>query len=250
MVIAAAPQPNVSFGSQHVPIIEDSFEVPIKLGYVPNPIFTGREKDSDKLQRLVSTNKPHVRGVAVIVVVGTGGMGKTQLVLNYAFSHENDFSSICWINAQELQTIEDSFSTFAQQLLDQYARSRTPPQYLWIAQHLALTGLVDSDGRLTAKRGSSDQIVDSVKQWFRRPGNDKWLLIFDNVDDIESFNVSSFFPNASKGTIIITSRRPECVRYGHQLLLNEMEEGESIELLSKSSGMQINAEDGKCSLDT
>lgn len=66
---------------------------------------------------------------------------------------------------------------------------------------------------------------------------------FDNVDGIETFHVSSFCPNTSKGTIIITSRRPECIRYGQPLLLSGLEEGESIKLLSKTSFLEINAKD-------
>jgi hypothetical protein len=70
-------------------------------------------------------------------------------------------------------------------------------------------------------------------------------LIFDNVDDIETFNISDFFPIPSSGSIIITSRRPESIRYGRPLALKEMDLEESIELLWRSTSKMFNMSDGR-----
>ena len=82
-------------------------------------------------------------------------------------------------------------------------------------------------------------------EWLNCSDNTSWLLVFDNVDDLESFRVSDFFPNSLSGFVILTSRRPECSRYGKGWELNVMEEQESITLLSKSYARKISvADDG------
>jgi hypothetical protein len=55
--------------------------------------------------------------------------------------------------------------------------------------------------------------VDKVRRWLSEPENDQWLLIFDNYDDphlpgIRSptgYDIRSFFPTRSQGSIMITS---------------------------------------------
>ena len=71
-----------------------------------------------------------------------------------------------------------------------------------------------------------------------------WLLILDNADD-PLLNISRFFPVGIRGTIIITSRNPECrchatVGYTE---LHEMESDDAITLLLKSAKLSINNDD-------
>ena len=59
-----------------------------------------------------------------------------------------------------------------------------------------------------------DAIIDDVLKWFSQPFNNKWLLIFDNVDseysaqseDSEAFSIKKYLPEADQGSILITSR--------------------------------------------
>lgn len=59
-----------------------------------------------------------------------------------------------------------------------------------------------------------DAIVKDVLKWFSKPSNNKWLLIFDNVDrdylaqdkDSQAFNIKEYLPEADQGSILITSR--------------------------------------------
>ena len=67
-----------------------------------------------------------------------------------------------------------------------------------------------------------------------------WLLILDNADD-PLLNISKFFPVGNRGTIIITSRNPECrchatVGYTE---MHEMKSDDAITLLLKGADLSV-----------
>jgi len=70
--------------------------------YIPfprNALFTGREKDLKKLSALceLSGSKNYVISQAI---TGMGGIGKTQLAVEYAYRHQEDYpGGILWVNA-------------------------------------------------------------------------------------------------------------------------------------------------------
>lgn len=53
-----------------------------------------------------------------------------------------------------------------------------------------------------------EQSVEGVKNWVSNE-NSPWLLIFDNSDDPQ-LNIARFFPTGDRGTILVTTRIPEC----------------------------------------
>lgn len=181
------------------------------------------------------------------MIYGTGGVGKTQLVREYAYSHAKKFSSIIWVDAQSLHTTQNSFLEFLQRLIHHHARRSaiSPPPYAKIARYLNITGMIDETGNIISSDTVSVRAVSAIREWLNRSGNTSWLLVFDNVDDLETFRVSDFFPNFLSGFVILTSRRPECSRHGKGWELDVMEEQEGITLLSKSYAIKISvADDG------
>jgi len=215
------------------------------VSYNRNPNFTGRTKDLDYIHSFLDDVRQKKRLSVPLVVHGTGGIGKTQLVREFVFAHSATFSSIVWIDARTPQNVRNGFVSFMQKLLDCYvSKSRaTPPPYLRIARYLGISGLVGEDGQIAADFAGLDRIVSACLAWLEREGNTNWLLIFDNVDDIETFRVSDFFPNSALGSIIITSRRPECSRLGEGWRVEIMGMRESIDLLSKSCGRTTKEDD-------
>jgi hypothetical protein len=206
--------------------------------------FTGRETYLDGLNEMIAPNGaiPGHSTTNTIVILANGGMGKTQLVLQYIYRHPKLFSAVLWVNASSLDTMQTSFISIAEQLIEHYAKTQkgSSPDYFSIARRLNMIGLVDAKGRIVVGENSPSVIVKVVKGWLALDGNDKWLIVFDNVDDLESFNVSESFPyKHSIGTMIITTRRRDCMAYGKGFELKEMEERESIELLLKFFGNQI-----------
>ena len=70
-----------------------------------------------------------------------------------------------------------------------------------------------------------------------------WLLILDNADD-PLLNISRFFSVGIRGTIIITSRNPECRSHATvgSIEFHEMESDDAITLLLKSADLSVDDE--------
>jgi hypothetical protein len=110
-----------------------------------------------------------------IVIHGLGGVGKTQTALKYAFDHRSDYDSVFFLNASSVDS-----------LIREFAK---------IHQTLQLAA-IDND----------DKKVNCVKLWFARADNTKWLLIFDNADNLEGLDLTSYFPITNSGNVLITTR--------------------------------------------
>ncbi|CAM1509404.1 Fc.00g031430.m01.CDS01 [Cosmosporella sp. VM-42] len=220
------------------PIITEHFRLASQLGSRVNPFFTGREDALTELDNLLAQQKRGESISNIVAVLGTGGIGKTQLVRQYASTRTEAFSSISWINCQSLETVYKSFNSLAQRIVSHYVELNTPnvPPFIHLAQHLNMTGLIDGDGRIIFNQKTRSLVVEALKRWLCAPNNTEWLLIFDNVDDLDSFNISDFFPEDSgRGHITVTSRRPECGHWGEVLELEVFREVDSLDLLLRSS---------------
>jgi Cdc6-like AAA superfamily ATPase len=224
-----------------VKTITDDYHLVLQLGYNQNSQFTGRETQLSKLHDLLMNTgtyrETHGGATTAVVVIGTGGVGKTQLARQYVYQHQTSYTSVHWINGTSEDTTYDSFRTLACRLIEHYSahnRAAVPP-YTNLAQHLGLFGLVGGDGDLTSDRKSRDTVVKAVKNWFAGAQNSGWLMVFDNVDDLESFNIRKYLPAAVvDGKILLTSRRRDCGSLGKAFELDVLSEQESLELLKRS----------------
>ena len=173
-----------------------------------------------------------------VVLYGTGGMGKTQLALEYVYRYHKEYSSIFWVNVGNKQTIHIGFTETLQQLIDHHANLSRNPDYSHISQLLRVSGQLDSAGKLVhAARGDTSgmEIINAVRQWFAEPENTKWLLVLDNLDDLESFDINEYIPICVHGTVVITSRRRESTQGRKAIEIQEMQDHEAKALLLKSA---------------
>lgn len=213
-----------------------SFDIPFDLEHRKNPHFTGR---GDLLIRLDSEIEG--RRSVPIVLHGIGGIGKTQIVLEYIYTHKKKFTSIFWINAGTKESTQDGFREIAQRLVHEHARvSHDPkPDYLQIAKYFHMTDVIDVEGHISVKEEHKKTVVQGIKQWLAKEGNRDWLLVFDHVDDLESFKIQDFLPSTAQGSIIMTSRRPACGSLGTALEVPEMPQSEAADLLLRSAGLEV-----------
>lgn len=176
----------------------DNFNVPLELDYSRNISFTGRREALEHIHCFRCDIISKKSEGTPLVIHGTGGVGKTQLVREYAYSHADDFSSTIWVDAQSLQSTQNSFLEFLQKLIHLHARRSavSPPPYAKIARHLSVTGMIDGTGKIIPNETISIRAAGAIKEWLNRDGNTGWLLVFDNVDDLESFRISNFFPSS------------------------------------------------------
>ena len=163
----------------------------------------------------------------VVVLHGLGGIGKSQLAIEFAKKHRDDYTAVLWLNAKTKDTLKRSFAANARRL---------PKESL--NQEL-LYGSQDEE--------SLDRILRETQAWLSLPGNDRWLLIYDNVDnpkvpeneDEQAYDVRSYYPQAHQGSVIVTTRW-KTMRLGHMLEVAKLSKVEdSISLLEQTSQRDI-----------
>ncbi|KAF8461694.1 hypothetical protein BDZ91DRAFT_369807 [Kalaharituber pfeilii] len=225
-----------------------SFNIPFNLPDIRrNADFVGREALLEQLKQEIEKGEA-IMDIIQVVLHGMGGMGKTQLAMEYVYRHSGDYSSVFWINAASEQTTKTSFTHIMQRLIKHHAKLSGPePDYRHIGQLLGMAGKLDSTGMFTVQQPSEEQhIVGAVKDWLTAKGNTKWLLVFDNVDDLESFDINDYIPSTPHGTVIITSRRPESIQGRRGLEVQQMTNSEAEELLLKSAKLNLPSDECEC----
>lgn len=139
--------------------------------YSQNGYFTGRTELLTALHERL-----HMRerfGPAAQALTGLGGMGKTQVAVEYAYRYQQEYQAVLWVRADSRENL----------LSDGLALART----------LALP-----------EKDSSEQevVLAALKRWLQR--EERWLLIFDNVTDLDL--VRDFLPVQYRGHVLITTR--------------------------------------------
>ena len=131
-----------------------------------------------------------------------------------------------------------------QQLIKGYAilsgQEHAQFDYADLGRQLGMAGKVDSStGAFKVTEPEEEQhVIDAVKQWFTQRGNTKWFLIIDNVDDL-SFSIDDYIPaSAYGGTVIITSRRPECADGRRGIKVEQMDDNQAQQLLRNCAKQQ------------
>src|SRR4051794_23879828 len=86
--------------------IELNFKIPFRMPCLRYQNFVGRDQELVKmrtsLQRQDDINKTRT---LIYGLIGTGGMGKTQLAIEYAYRYQQVYSAVFWVNgASELDT--------------------------------------------------------------------------------------------------------------------------------------------------
>jgi len=207
-----------------------------------NMQFTGRQKELQQLSDIVADAGRDQCKIAVLH--GLGGMGKTSIVLHYAWQNYTRYSAIIWIHAATVEMLRSSFIHVAEALIQHLAVNygSAGPGYIQIASRLGIPGLINASGQLmyNAESNDQDKIINAVSKWLATNGNDNWLLIFDNMDDLEVVDQAKHFPRCSSGTIIITSRRRGIAQWGESLHIDGMDEKGALDLLMKRSKLDWN----------
>ncbi|KAK5198067.1 hypothetical protein LTR92_002312 [Exophiala xenobiotica] len=204
----------------HKPPTDFNFRGPVGpcLNQAPTiepSFFVGRRSEIDAIRDILKPGDTHGEHRR-LVLGGMGGIGKTQLAIAYAQRHHKFYQSVFWLNAASEAALKDSFRSVAELIFD-----------------------VQEPGLLDDERNHAQ-----VGRWLSDINNTQWLLIFDNYDDPTQFEIEKYYPLASHGNIIITTRRPDKV-IGSELKLgplqNKIDDG--LEILQSRSRQQNVASD-------
>ena len=179
-----------------------------------------------------------------VVLYGIGGVGKTQLALQYIDLHHQDYSSVFWVNAASEQTLRLGFVQIMQQLIDYHVQLQLSddhdPDHAEVGRLLGMAGKINAAGRCSVQQCEDEQhIINTVKRWFSDKSNTRWLLVFDNLDDLESFDLNDYIPSGRHGTVIITSRRRESLQGRQGIEILQMHDGEAERLLLQSANIRF-----------
>ncbi|KAI0883864.1 uncharacterized protein GGS22DRAFT_26878 [Annulohypoxylon maeteangense] len=182
------------------------FEVP----FPQNKRFVGRSSILDQLEQML-----FIERCSKVALVGLGGIGKTQVALQFAYwVKKNKLEySVFWVPALSNATFEQAYGEIARKLLIQ-------------------------------RPGEKDTRV-AVRDYLSSNESGKWLLIIDNADETgllfgrhdESTGISQYLPRSDNGLTLLTTRFGEVAQSfaeNDKIELSEMGENEALGLLKRS----------------
>ncbi len=165
-----------------------------------NPNFTGREEHLASLKMALSSGKPAALTQAIH---GLGGVGKTQLALEYAYRNVAEYDIVWWVRSEEPATLAADYASLA-------------------------------DALDLPEKEAADQllIIKAVKHWLEQ--HPKWLLVFDNAKD--RADVKKYIPHGQMGHVLFTSRNANWRGTATPLDVKVLKRPESVDLLLKRTG--------------
>ncbi|KAH7047476.1 NB-ARC and TPR domain protein [Macrophomina phaseolina] len=167
--------------------------------FSPNKNFFGRDLALASLEEALLPSSSSNSNTAMaskgetnpktFAICGPGGMGKTQVAIEFVTRHRDKFDAIFWVHADEASKLAQDFND--------------------IALRLGLVSENSIDSRdLTYTR-------ELVKRWLVEPlsnlkdkesGLASWLLVYDGVEVAKTIN--EFWPYDGPGSVLVTSRNP------------------------------------------
>ena len=151
-------------------------QIPVRRWNVPyrrNGFFTGRQEVLGQLRAVLTTSAHSIAISQPQAISGLGGIGKTQLAVEYAYRHRDDYSAILWASAESADVLVSDFSLIA--------------------------ALLELEERHAQEQST---MVNAVLRWFDT--HQGWLLILDNANDLEI--ARPFIPSSGNGHVLLTTR--------------------------------------------
>ncbi|HKR51479.1 MAG TPA: FxSxx-COOH system tetratricopeptide repeat protein, partial [Pseudonocardiaceae bacterium] len=171
-----------------------------------NPGFVGRDATLGQLrERLRSA------GTAVVQALhGMGGVGKTQLAIEYAYRYGSDYDVVWWVNAEKTNLISEQHAALAAEL------GLTPP------------------------RADTASAVGALRAYLR--SRSRWLLVLDNAESPD--DLRPWLPDGP-GHTLITSRNPGWGELVARVEVDVLPRPESVELIHVTRAGASDAEAGR-----
>jgi MinD-like ATPase involved in chromosome partitioning or flagellar assembly len=181
------------------------------IWHVPprNTDFTGRHALLEKLRDQLLSGSATV--VLPQALHGLGGVGKTQVAIEYAYRFMADYDIVWWVQAEGSDEIASSLAELAQRL-----------------------GIHVGEDVVEAARASLDALR-------RSDPTGRWLVIFDNAE--EPRQLQAYLP-AGAGHVIVTSRNQTWSQLAEPLEVDVFSRHESVaHLLLRAPELDLNDAD-------
>ena len=164
-----------------------------------NPYFVGREAELQEVSAGL-----HTPGAGGLALSAAGGAGKTQLALEYAFRHREEYRAVFWVPASSRATLSGAYNDIAM-LLDLLEKEQ---------QEQAL-------------------IVRAVVNWLANQRD--WLLILDDAGDLAL--LKDFLPETFSGHLLLTTRNGTTGKLARRVRLKKLNADEGCQLLLRRCGL-------------
>jgi tetratricopeptide (TPR) repeat protein len=166
-----------------------------------NPVFTGRNELMEQLEQRLS--QENVAAVLPAVLHGMGGVGKSQIAIEYVYRHLADYDIVWWVPSEQLALI--------------------------------LASLIKLGNRLGLGLDIGLEVNTAVPQVREalRSGEpySNWLIVFDNAETIDT--VRDYLPESGPGKVLVISRNPARTALAQTLEVDVFTRQESIRLLQR-----------------
>ncbi|KAB8240063.1 purine and uridine phosphorylase [Aspergillus flavus] len=165
-----------------------------------NPRFVGREEEITRTEELIVQQD----GPGKVAICGLGGVGKTQIALELAYRmrKRDPEYSIFWIQCTSYESVEQA--------------------YMIIASKLGMADIKPAE------------VKEKVKAYLGQESAGKWLLLFDNADDMEMWSQDN---TNNPGHILFTTRsRKVAVKLvsSHVITISEPDTETALKILQNS----------------
>jgi hypothetical protein len=175
------------------------------IPYLRNDYFTGREEILASLHTRFKANNATALSQRH-AMSGLGGIGKTQIAVQYAYEHCDEYQAVLWARAESHEALTSSFVEMAS------------------AKYLDLPQKDEQDQTI---------IVQAVKRWLQE--NNGWLLILDNADEPKI--VREFLPTKCDGHILLTTRAQALGGLAQRIEVDTMDQDIGALLLLRRAGL-------------
>jgi hypothetical protein len=167
------------------------------------------------MEQLEQTLLPHLQAGShrrnILVLHGLGGIGKTQLAVEFSRKHEARFTSVFWLDGSSENNLKQSIVICASRISGSQNTER-------IAEH-------------NSHPNNLDTAINGFMGWLSIAENNRWLIVFDNVDrdyqqkeiDRDAYDISDYLPDADHGSILITTRLATLKQLGVPVHLRSVE---------------------------
>jgi len=176
--------------------LPDIWNVP----HLRNPNFTGREELLRSLRAALTSGRP---AAVTQAIAGLGGVGKTQLAVEYAYRHKSYYSVVWLVRSEDPATLTSNYADVAEEL-----------------------GLPEKDS------ADCPATAQAVRSWLEH--NPGWLLILDNANS--AAQCRDYIPRGDSGHVIVTSRDPLWSGVAELLRVGVMNRADAVAFLEKRIG--------------
>ena len=186
-----------------------------------------RASELGKLEEhLLPSRRRQRRGI--VVLSGLGGIGKTQLSIEFARRYQLRFSAVIWLDGRSEDRLKQSIIV---------AAGRIPE------------GQIPESSRVHSPQNinEGDTVIKDVLGWLSIPGNYRWLVVLDNIDqdyrdpqaNLSAYDVRRYFPRADHGLILITTRLAKLGQLGTLLEVGRVNHKQALAIFRKGYGKEF-----------